>query len=322
LFIYVLGGIGMEGIKKYFRKNNLSFWLFLLPALLAFLMVIIVPFFLGIYYSFTNWDGIPGKTLDLVGVENYIKSFQADPQFIYSIIITFIYTFLNIVAVNVVSFSLAMIVTSNIKLRNFYRVGFFVPNLIGGLILGYIWQFIYNNAIPTATAGTIFNFLSLPENYFLAKNTTAILALVITSTWQYAGYIMMIYVTALQNVPKDLLEASEIDGATMWQRLRHITLPLVAPAFTITLFLTLVNSFKQFDVNVALSSGGPSTMVNMLGIEKAINGSELLALNIYNQAFVYRDMAGGQAKAVLFFIVLTVVSIFQVVYNKRKEIEM
>lgn len=309
----VAKGVTTKKMSKQ-RKNNLIFLLFLSPVLFSFVMVIVIPFLLGIYYSFTNWDGITEASF--IGLQNYVTIFTNDTRFLHSIGITSVYTCLNIIAVNVVSFSLALLVTRDLKLQNFYRVGFFIPNLIGGLILGYIWQFIYKNVMPGA--GVTFGFEALATQNMLGSRELALIALVITGTWQYAGYIMMIYVTALQNVPKDLIEAAQIDGASPWQRMKNITLPLVAPAFTITLFLTLVNSFKQFDVNVSLTAGGPSTLF----MGKAINGTELLALNIYNEAFVSRQMALGQAKAILFFCALLLISLVQVYLNKKKEVEM
>jgi len=156
------------------------------------------------------------------------------------------------------------------------------------------------------------------ENQFLARQYLALLAIVIVGTWQYAGYIMMIYVAALQTIPDSLLEAAEIDGVRFRQRLRHIIFPLVAPAFTVSMFLTLINSFKQFDVNYALTAGGPSAMF----MDKAIMSNEFLALNIYQTAFAYRQLAQGQAKAIIFFLVLAVISLIQVRANKKREIEM
>jgi raffinose/stachyose/melibiose transport system permease protein len=221
--------------------------------------------------------------------------------------------------INLVAFALALLVTSELRLKHIYRVGFFVPNLIGGLILGYIWQFIFNNAIPSL--GNLipsFKFLSDPNNLMLSKNTSALIAMVIVGTWQYAGYIMMIYIAAIENVPQELHEAAKIDGATPWIRLKAITIPMAAQAFTVTMFLTLVNSFKQFDVNVSLTSGGPSTML----FGKPILGTELIALNIYNTAFISNNLAQGQARAVVFFLVLAIISIIQVYVNKKKEIEL
>jgi len=302
------------------REHQIIFWLFLAPVILAFCMVIVIPFFLGFYYSFTDWSASArtGSGLAFVGLQNFRESLN-DPGFLYSFGLTLIYTIINMLVINVVAFFLAMMVTSQIRLRNVYRMGFFIPNLIGGLILGYIWQFIFNNAIPSL--GQLFglvSFLANPEHLMLGQRNSAVLAIVIASTWQYAGYIMMIYVAALEGVPTELHEAADIDGANTWSRLWHITIPMVSQAFTITMFLTLVNSFKQFDVNVSLTAGGPSTM--FLG--KPIYGTELLALNIYNTAFVGNRLAMGQARAVIFFLVLLVIALVQVSINKKREIEM
>jgi raffinose/stachyose/melibiose transport system permease protein len=187
--------------------------------------------------------------------------------------------------------------------------------MIGGLILGYIWQFIFNNAIVKFGAVIGSEFLSIS---FLTNRYLALLAIVLVSTWQYAGYIMMIYVAAIQGIPPSLIESAKIDGASYRHTLRHIMIPLSAPAFTISMFLTLTNSFKQFDVNFALTQGGPSGMF----MGRALNTNEFLALNIYQTAFAYRQLAQGQAKAVVFFVVLASIVLIQVYHNKRKEIEM
>jgi len=302
------------------RGNSLVFWLFLAPVLLAFVLVIIVPFFLGVYYSFTNWSSSARADggLQFVGIKNYADSFR-DPAFAHSFGVTVVYTILNMLFINFMAFALAMLVTSKIRLRKLYRVGFFVPNLIGGLILGYVWQFIFNNAVPSL--GSIVPALAplaQPDNLILGKDTSAVMALVIVGTWQYAGYIMMIYIAAIENVPAELHEAAMIDGASPMQRLRAITLPMVAQAFTVTMFLTLVQSFKQFDVNVSLTSGGPSTIF----MGRPILGTELLALNIYNTAFISNNLAMGQARAVVFFLVLAVIALIQVYVNKKKELEL
>ncbi len=302
------------------RENNMIFWLFLAPVLFAFLMVIVIPFFMGIFYSFTNWSSSArvDNSLRFVGLENYINSFK-DPVFLFSFLVTTCYTILNVLAINAVALSLALVVTSRLKLRNIYRVGFFIPNLIGGLVLGYIWQFIFNNAIPAIGEAVPFlSSLANPDNLILSKEGSSIAALVIVGTWQYAGYIMMIYIAAIEGVPQSLFEAATIDGANEFQKFKNITVPMVAQAFTITLFLTLVTSFKQFDVNVSLTAGGPSTMF----IGKPLYGTELLSLNIYNTAFVKNVLAEGQARAVIFFIVLVIISVVQVNINKKKEVEM
>lgn len=302
--------------KKFIDKNqkSLVFWGFLAPALFAFTMTIIIPFFLGFYYSFTNWRGF--GTPDFIGFANYARLFNGTGaegiRFLYSLTITFIFAIFNIILLNVIAFSLALLVTRGLKFQNFYRVGFFLPNLIGGIVLGYLWKFIFNSVV------TDVSLFFMPEPFLmLADRDTAILAISLTWGWQYAGYLMMIYVTAIQNIPQDVVEASSIDGASAFQRIRHILLPMVAPAFTVTLFLTLINSFKQFDVNFALTAGGPSTQVGGLSIW----GTKLISMYILDTYQVSLNPALAQAQAVVFFIILTIISLAQVTYNKRKEVE-
>lgn len=302
------------------RENTIIFWLFLAPVLFAFLMIIVIPFFMGIFYSFTNWSSSArlNNALRFVGMQNFTNSLK-DPVFLFSFLVTTFYTILNVLVINAVALALALVVTSRLKLRNLYRVGFFIPNLIGGLVLGYIWQFIFNNAIPAIGETVPFlSSLANPDNLVLSKEGSSIAALVIVGTWQYAGYIMMIYIAAIEGVPQSLFEAATIDGANEFQKFKNITVPMVAQAFTITLFLTLVTSFKQFDVNVSLTAGGPSAMF----MGQPLYGTELLSLNIYNTAFVKNVLAEGQARAVIFFIVLVIISIVQVNINKKKEVEM
>jgi len=298
------------------HRNSLLFFLFLLPAVLAFVMVIIIPFVIGVYYSFTDWRALTGGAPpEWVGLRNYIAIFQ-DITFLYSFLVTSIYAVINIIMVNVVAFFLALLVTSNLKLKGIYRAGFFLPNLIGGLILGYIWQFIFNNIIPQL--GGHIGWTWLVANPFLGNRNLAMLAIVIVGVWQYAGYLMMIYVAAIQGIPSSLPEAAAIDGANFWHRLRHIVFPLVAPAFTVSMFLSLLNSFRQFDVNIALTDGMPAGIF----MGGAVRTTEFLALNIFNTAFTFREIAQGQAKAVVFFITLVIISLIQVRINKRREVEM
>lgn len=303
-----------------FHRNSATFWLFLTPVLFAFVMIVAIPFFVGAFYSLTDWNATAraGQGLTFVGFQNFADSFR-DPAFLYSFIITTIYTIVNVAVINVLAIALALAVTSKLKLRNVYRMGFFVPYLIGGLILGYLWQFIFNNAVPAIGEATGFlAALAKPENLILGRVPSSIVALVIVGSWQYAGYIMMIYVAAIEGVPEELYEAAQIDGASEWNKFTNITVPMIAQAFTITMFLTLVNSFKQFDVNYSLTAGGPAT--TFMG--DSIFGTELLAMNIYNTAFVGNDLAAGQARAVVFFVVIVAFSLAQVWYNKRKELEL
>jgi len=284
------------------RKIDFSFWLFIFPALFSLIMVVFIPFIMGIYYTFTNWNGA-NPIYEFVGISNYIGLFK-DTQFIYSFKLTIIYTFSSVISINLIGFALAYFVTRNLKTKNFLRTGFFMPNLIGGLILGFIWQFLFNSVF-TSLGNTLD--LTLLSTSLLQERNTAILAMLIVSAWQYAGYIMVIYIAALENVPTDLIEASNIDGANGFQVFKHITLPMVAPSITICLFLTLANSFKLFDLNFSLTP---------------LKTTEMLALNIYKEAFVSNNMGVGQAKAIIFFIFVTAISLTQVYFTKKREVEM
>jgi len=228
----------------------------------SFIVFVITPFMMGVYYSFTNWTGLNSGSEIWLGLDNYRQIF-GDYLFIYSFIRTVTYSVLNVIVINIVAFSLALLVTQNLKLKNVYRAGFFLPNLIGGLVLGYIWQFVYSSVFPAL--GTVVGLESSLFSHSLigsrATASEAMGALIGVVTWQYAGYIMMIYIAALLNVPQDLIEASKIDGANAFQRLKTIIFPLVAQAFTISLFLTLVTSFKQYDTVQALTQGGPAVII-------------------------------------------------------------
>lgn len=286
--------------------------LFIFPCAFAFIMVIIVPFGLGIYYSMTDWNGV-NPVVSWVGLTNFRGMFS-EPQFIYSFLITLMYTAINVVFVNLVGFVLALLVTSKLRLRNVYRAGFFVPNLIGGIVLGYIWQFMFNNV--QLGLGQALNIAFLQKS-LISRPDTVIWAMAFVNTWQYAGYIMMIYVASIQSIPGSVMEAASVDGAGYFSRVRRILIPMMASAFTITLFLTLTNSFKQFDLNFTLTNGGPA----MRFMAKPIRSSQLLAMDIYRTANQQNLMAQAQAKAVMFFIVLVIFSLAQVYLNKRKELE-
>ena len=279
--------------------------LFLFPLLFAFFVTVLIPFACGVFYSFTNWNGI--KFTEFVGLSNYISMFKSE-DYLYSFIVTFIFTVINMILVNSVAFALALFCTSKVKGKNFYRAAFFIPNLIGGIVLGYVWQFIFNKVFTVVIAGSA---------SMLTDPNLALMGILIVSTWQYAGYIMMIYVTGLQNVPQDILEASSVDGANTLITLFKIKIPMIANTFTVCIFLTLVNSFKQFDLNLAITNGAPSRILN----GDIVQSTEFLALNIYNTAIGKNQYALGQTKAVVFFIILAIVSLTQVYISKKKEIE-
>lgn len=294
------------------KQSRIVNILFVAPCVLAFTLIILVPFFFGLYYSMTDWNGVKDQ-VNFVGLKNFQYLFSA-PDFLFSFLITIAYTAINIVLVNVVSFALSLIVTSNIRFRNFYRAGFFVPYLIGGIVLGYIWQFILNSILVALGKSLSLAFL---QTSFLSLPDTVIWTMAAVNTWQYAGYIMLIYVASIQSIPASLMEAACVDGASFPSRVFHILIPMMANAFTISLFLTLTTSFKQFDMNLTLTNGGPATRF----LDEPVKASQLLAMNIFNTATANR-MAEAQAKAVVLFIALVIVSLIQVTLNKKKEVEM
>lgn len=285
------------------KKYGLFFWLFIAPALIALFMVVIVPLLYGIYYSFTNWDGINEPVFQ--GFTNYIKLLK-DQSFRDSLWFTTKFAIVSVILINVIGLSLALLVTQKIKGNNLLRTIFFMPNLIGGLILGFIWQFVFISAFTAI--GEKVGIKALEG--WLSTTKTGFWGLVILTAWQMSGYIMIIYIAHLESIPEDVLEAAKIDGATSFQRFRYIIFPLVAPAFTVSLFLTLSNSFKLYDQNLSLTGGAP------------YNSTQMVAMNIYNTAFVNNNMAFAQAKAVIFFIIIATISLTQVYYNKKKEVEM
>ncbi|MBU9712675.1 carbohydrate ABC transporter permease [Evansella tamaricis] len=288
------------------RKNKGWFILFTVPLLIIFTTVVLIPFVMGIYYSFFRWDGIGANPMTFVGLENYTRLF-GDNRFLDSAWLTVKFTILSLISVNVIALTFALLVTTKLRTVNAARAMFFMPNLIGGLILGYIWQFIFSDAFRIM--GELTGFETLFFNWLLSPDY-ALYALVFVFTWQMAGYMMIIYITGIQGIPNDVIEASTIDGASYWDRLRKIIFPLLMPAFTICLFLTLSFGFKIYDVNLSLTGGGP------------INSTELFALHIYNEIFGYSRYGYGQAKAVVFFIIVAAVTLSQVYMTKRREVEM
>ena len=272
--------------------------LFVLPTLLAFTIGFIIPFFEGLYLSFCQFTTV--KNAKFTGFGNYKKIFS-DLTFLSSFKFTVLFAVASIVLINVIAFALALLLTRKLKGTNIFRTIFFMPNLIGGIVLGYIWQILINCV------------LSIVGQPLLALNSSAgYWGLIILMCWQQIGYMMIIYIAGLQNVSDDLLEADQIDGATPWQTLWKVKLPMVMPSITICVFLTLTNSFKLFDQNLALTGGDPNHM------------TEMLALNIY-QTFYARAGAQwkglGQAKAVLFCLLVIVISVLQLRATRKREVQ-
>lgn len=285
------------------NNRNMSFWLFIIPALFALTVVVFFPFLYGFFYTFTDWNGLRATTF--LGLDNYLSVFQ-DQRFLDSMVFTIKFAVASIVLVNLLGLGLAVLVTQKIKINPSLRTIFFMPNLIGGLILGFIWQFIFVSGFDAV--GQLLNIEFLQG--WLSTSETGFWGLVILNVWQYAGYIMIIYISYLQSVPQELLEAAEIDGASPFQRFWRIKFPLVAPAFTVSLFLTLSNAFKLYDQNLALTNGGP------------YGSTEMLAMQIYNTAFSRYEMAYAQSKAVIFFILVAMVALTQVYVNKKREVDL
>lgn len=290
--------------KKHHRK--IVYFLFLFPLLFTFAVTVIIPLILGIGYSFTDWTGI--RFTKVVGLANYQSMFK-DPAFIWSVLITFVFVIINVVMINLVGFLLALLCTVKMRGVAFFRAAYFLPNLIGGIVLGYIWQFVFNNVLM--------NYMKFS---MLSQTKTAMLAIIVVYLWQSGGYIMLIYVTGLTQIPGDVLEAAQIDGATALQTLFKVKLPMIASTITICTFLTLTSAFKQFDVNMALTNGTGS-VADFMGSYLS-NGTQMLALNIYNTAIAKNNFALAQAKAILFFIILAVISLIQVRISNSREVEM
>lgn len=284
-----------RSIKKFLK--------FALTPLVIFTVVLVVPFATGFYYTFTDWDGF--ESTKLVGFKNYTKSFQ-DQTFWSTLRFTGLFVVVSLIAVNVVAFGLALIVTSKLKSRNILRTFFFVPNLIGGVVLGVIWQFIFNSAI--VSLANKYNWELFKESW-LQDTNKAFWALIIVTVWQSSGYMMIVYITGLVSIENDVLEASQIDGASPLRTLLSIKVPLMAQAFTIALFLTLRSGFMAYDVNVALTGGGP------------FRTTELISLHIFQDAFANGNFGTGQSKAVVMFLLVALAALVQVTISKRYEVQ-
>lgn len=280
-----------------------KFGIFAAIPIFIFFIVLVVPFGQGFFLTFTNWDGFEYDSF--AGVDNYVKSFQ-DPVFWSTLVFTSKFVIVSLVAVNVVAFGLALLVTTKLRSANLFRTFFFVPNLIGGVVLGVIWQFVFNTALVSLSSK-----FSLPffESSWLNESGTAFWTLIIVTVWQSSGYMMIIYITGLISIEQDVLEAARVDGASALRMLLAIKIPLMAQAFTISLFLTLRAGFMAYDVNVALTGGGP------------YRTTELISMHIFQDAFAFGNFGTGQSKAVIMFIMVAVAALVQVTVSKRMEVE-
>jgi raffinose/stachyose/melibiose transport system permease protein len=280
-----------------------KFLKFSLVPLAIFTAVLVIPFANGFYLTFTDWDGF--ESHKLVGFSNYVASFK-DPMFWSTLRFTALFVVVSLVAVNVVAFGLALLVTSKLRSRNILRTFFFIPNLIGGVVLGVIWQFIFNSALVSIAKK--YNWASFEQSW-LQDTHKAFWALIIVTVWQSSGYMMIVYITGLVSIENDVLEASQIDGASPLRTLLSIKVPLMAQAFTIAIFLTLRGGFMAYDVNVALTGGGP------------FRTTELISLHIFQDAFANGHFGTGQSKAVIMFLTVAVVALVQVSVSKKMEVQ-
>ncbi len=284
------------------KQNKLSYkiqqyLMFAGPGTILFLCVVIVPFVYGLYLTLTSWDGI-SATKPFVGFANFAAAFK-DADYWHAMGRTVIYSVFAVVLINIVAFALAYLVTQGVKGQNFFRAGFFVPNLIGGIVLGYVWKFVFNRAFVA-----IFNSSSL-----LATTNGAMFCLILVSVWQYAGYMMLIYVAGFMSVSRDVQEAAMIDGCTSGQAMMNVTIPLMRSSFVQCIFLSITRCFVVYDVNLSLTNGEP------------FNSSVMAAMHVYNQAFTYKNYGLGQAEALILFLVCAIVGVTQVMVGKRGEVE-
>jgi len=285
------------------KKSLKKFGIFAALPLSIFFIVLAVPFGQGLFLTFTDWDGFSYEKF--IGVGNYAKSFQ-DPEFWTTLTFTLKFVLVSLVAVNVVAFGLALLVTAKLKSKNVFRTFFFVPNLIGGVVLGVIWQFIFNTALVSISSKFGWSIL---QNSWLNETNTAFWALIIVTVWQSSGYMMIIYITGLISIEQDVIEAARVDGASALRTLLAIKVPLMAQAFTISLFLTLRGGFMAYDVNVALTGGGP------------YRTTELISLHIFQDAFAFGNFGTGQSKAVIMFAMVAIAALVQVSVSKRMEVQ-
>lgn len=277
-----------KGIKRYLP-------LFVLPTFFAFILGFILPFLMGVWLSFCKFTTVTDAKF--IGFSNYIQALQ-DTVFRHSFWYTAAFTIVSLLVINVIAFALAMALTQKMRGTNIFRTIFFMPNLIGGIVLGYIWQLIFNGILAKYDTALMLN-----EWY-------GFWGLIILVSWQQIGYMMIIYIAGLQAIPGDVMEAAQIDGATGWQRLWKVTVPMMMPSITICSFLSVTNGFKLFDQNLSLTAGEPGKM------------SEMMALNIYNTFYGRTGWEGvGQAKAVMFFILVVFIGILQLRATRSKEVQ-
>lgn len=285
-------------------NNKKDFFIFALPGIFCFFAVVLIPFLYGVYLTLTDWNGV-SKEKNFIGLANF-AGVMKDTQFWSSLALTFKYVIAVVILVNVLAFGIAYLLTRGIKGQNFFRAGFFTPNLIGGIVLGYIWQFVFSRVFVNIGESTGWSFF---EASWLSDPDKAFLALVVVSVWQLSGYMILIYVAGFMGLSKDVMEAASIDGASGWVKLKNIILPLMMSSITICLFLTLSRAFMVYDVNLSLTAGAP------------YGTTEMAAMHVYEKAFTSRQFGVGQAEAFILFIIVACISGLQVYFTKKREVE-
>lgn len=274
------------------------------PTLLFFCLALLIPFIYGLYLSFTNMTS-PISPMEFAGFTSYKAALQ-DEKFWRSMWLTIKFVAATIVLVNAIGFALAYFVTSGMTGQNFFRTAFFTPNLIGGLVLGYIWQFIFVQSLPQIGERLGIEILRLG---WLGDEQLAFWAIVIVTIWQSSGYLMIIFIAGLVSVPKDIIEASTIDGASVSRRLVGIVLPMMVPSFVVTIFLTLKNSFMVYDLNLSLTNGGP------------FDSTKMVSMHVVQKGLIESNYSVGQAEAIVLFVIVAVITGLQVYFSKKMEVE-
>ncbi len=285
------------------RKNIRLFCEFVVPPMLIWALVVIIPLVYGLYLTLTDWNGL-SNAYNIIGLQNYADVFS-DSTFVDSLLKTFIYVFFVVVLSNVLGIILALLLTAGIRMQSIFRTCFFASNMIGGIVMGYIWNYIFSFAMTKI--GDLTN-IGILKTSWLTDPVMAMVALIVVTVWQLSGYLMVIYVAGFSNIPSEVLEAARIDGTNSWQLFRMIKLPMIMSSVTICTFMAISKAFMSFDVNLSLTSGGP------------FKSTELLALKIYQTAFSNFEYGKGQAEAVVLFVIVAIISIIQVSISKRKEV--
>ncbi len=291
-------------MKSKRARNIRRFICFAGPALFFFFAIIGAAFVSGVQLSFTDWNGL-SDSYQFVGLQNFVNAFK-DTEFITSLLKTFQYVLFVVVITNIVAFFIAYGLTRGIKAQGVFRVGFFTPNLIGGVVLGLIWKFVFSTALPTI--GDLLNIEFLQKN-LLSQPGTAFGSLIAVAVWQLAGYLMLIYMAGIVGLPKDVLEAARLDGATGLKELRYIIMPLIMPSITDCGFMSIKAAFMAYDVNMSLTNGGPFA------------STKLVAMQVYERAFTSQQYGVGQAEALILFAIVVVITLTQVGLSKSKEVE-